>query len=85
MDEGNERVQKWTSGASTGSTFVSTSQGIEKPEGIAVDLDGVIHIVDETKNRITKHPSSSSYSIISGIGGEDNQGDDIDELHLHMA
>lgn len=81
-DEGNNRVQKWISGATSGTTFSSSSGSVLwTPDGISADLEGNTYIADQTKNRITKHTSSSSYSIVSGIGGYGyGRGDNVDEL-----
>ncbi|CAF2150135.1 unnamed protein product [Rotaria magnacalcarata] len=59
-DYGNNRIQKWLSGASNGITVAGRASGIsgsnatdlQHPAGILVDLTGNIYIADTNNHRI---------------------------------
>jgi|GEM_PF-6212963 len=70
-DAGNNRIQKWASAASSGSTVAGSSSGtagstaslLNAPAGVLVDGLGTIYISDAGNNRIQKWPSGSSSGI----------------------
>ncbi|MBS1687389.1 MAG: T9SS type A sorting domain-containing protein [Bacteroidetes bacterium] len=73
-DAGNNRIQKWTSGASSGSTVAGSSSGtsgtsaslLNAPSAVSVDGRGYIYITDAGNNRIQLWPSGASGGITIG-------------------
>lgn len=67
-DAGNNRIQKWASGASSGSTVAGSSSGssgstaslLNNPSGLFLDASGNIYIADGGNNRIQKWTSGAS-------------------------
>ena len=59
-DKGNHRIQKWTPGATEGTTVAggngegSAANKLNKPTGIALDASGNLYIADEYKSSRTK-------------------------------
>ncbi|CAF2184008.1 unnamed protein product [Rotaria magnacalcarata] len=72
-DNGNNRVQKWVAGASTGTTAAGDSGGsngktailLDKPTGITFDSMGYMYITDYNNNRVQRFPPNSN-SATSG-------------------
>ena len=84
-DQFNQRVQKWASGATEGSTVAGTEEmgntpnAFVEPRGISVTADDYIYIADSKNHRIQKW-SSGEFSGISVAGGN-GQGENSDQLN----
>ncbi|CAF3366109.1 unnamed protein product [Rotaria sp. Silwood2] len=80
-DSNNNRVQKWTKGASTGTTVAGSISGsngnsatlLQNPIGIDFDANGYMYIADYGNNRVQRFPpnsnSSTSGTTVAGIAG----------------
>ena len=76
-DSKNNRIQKWTSGASTGTTVAGHSGGnsgsnsakLDYPTGLTFDKNGDMYVVDQLNNRVQKFspPSSSGATVANGL------------------
>jgi len=70
-DAGNNRIQKWASGATSGSTVAGSSSGtagsssslLNAPSAVSVDGRGYIYIADVNNNRIQLWPSGAANGI----------------------
>ena len=76
-DQYNNRVQKWTAGASTGTTVAGQAAGtwgtvansLYYPAGITLDSNGSLYVVDSNNHRVQLWLSgASSGSTIAGTG-----------------
>ena len=64
VDQGNNRIQKWTSGASYGTTVAGSAAGLagnaanllDAPWFLAIDNTGNLYISDGNNNRVQKWP-----------------------------
>ena len=72
-DAGNNRIQKWAAGATTGTTVAgigSSGSGatqLNYPNGVYVDGSSNIYVADQTNNRIQKWvPGASAGSTVAG-------------------
>ncbi len=74
-DRGNNRVQKWASGATTGTTVAGDSLGgaglgasqLNNPEGAFVDQAGNLFVADAANNRVQKFtPGSATGVTVAG-------------------
>jgi len=74
-DAGNNRIQKWASGATSGTTVAGSSSGsagstaslLNNPLGLFVDASGNLYVADAGNNRIQKWNSgASSGSTVAG-------------------
>ena len=52
MDAGNNRVQRWSPGATYGITIISAS--LYNPKGLAIDPQGNIAVADQYYHRISR-------------------------------
>jgi sugar lactone lactonase YvrE len=75
-DYKNHRIQKWTPGASSGSTVAggnltsSAANQLDNPSGVTIDAAGNIYVVDTYNNRIQKWaPGASVGTTVAGGNG----------------
>ncbi|CAK9188964.1 unnamed protein product [Sphagnum troendelagicum] len=77
-DSGNNRIQKWISGAPNGTTVAGNSNGnngdssslLHNPTGIDFDSNGYMYIADSNNNRVQRYPpNSTNGTTVAGIGG----------------
>ncbi|WP_460975910.1 NHL repeat-containing protein [Spirosoma knui] len=75
-DAGNNRIQKWTPGATQGTTVAGgngtgyEANQIAYPSGIAIDKDGNIYVADRSNNRIQKWtPGATQGATVAGGNG----------------
>ena len=78
-ERGNNRVQMWLAGASSGSTVAGQSSGtagtavnyFNRAGGVVVDSNGNLYVTDPYNHRVQYWPSGSSTgTIIAGTGIE---------------
>ena len=76
-ERGNNRVQMWLAGASSGSTVAGQSSGtagtavnyFNRAGGVVVDSNGNLYVTDPYNHRVQYWPSGSSTgTIIAGTG-----------------
>ena len=76
-ERGNNRVQMWLAGASSGSTVAGQSNGtagaavnyFNRTGGVVVDSNGNLYVTDPDNHRVQYWPSGSSTgTIIAGTG-----------------
>ena len=84
-DEGNNRIQKWTPGASSGSTVAggngsgAAASQLSGPTGVYVDGIGNIYVTDYNNNRIQKWAPGASSGIT--VAGGNGAGSAANQLH----
>ena len=83
-DSDNNRIQKWASGSSSGSTI---SSGLSKPSGVVGDHNGNIYIADYLNSRVRKYTLSSGYTstVFGGWGDNTNQLKRVGNVTLDAA
>jgi gliding motility-associated-like protein len=76
-DLGNNRVQKWASGATTGVTVAggngagNGANQLNQPTGVTLDPQGNIYVADQENNRIQKWaPGAAAGTTVAGLGNE---------------
>ncbi|CAF3924351.1 unnamed protein product [Rotaria sp. Silwood2] len=76
-DSSNNRVQKWTMGAVTGTTVAGQPIGtvgaspdqLRLPAGVVVDETGTVIVADSSNDRVMSWPSASATgTVTAGIG-----------------
>lgn len=76
-DQPNHRVQKWLTGASSGTTVAGQSNGaigsalnlLSYPSDLAVDSSGNVYVVDGGNQRVVYWRSGASAgTLVAGIG-----------------
>jgi sugar lactone lactonase YvrE len=78
-DQFNQRVQKWASGASEGSTVAGTEEmgatpnAFVEPRGISVSVDGYVYVADSKNHRIQKWKSGEFSGITVAGGNEEGE------------
>ena len=75
-DEGNERIQKWEPGATSGTTvaggngYGSDENQLNSPRDVIVDSNGNIYILDTRNERVQKwEPGATSGTTVAGGNG----------------
>jgi hypothetical protein len=76
-DQGNQRVQKWLTNASTGITVAGSANGVigntsnyfDYPADLVVDSSGNLYVADAVNNRVMYWPNgASSGTLVAGTG-----------------
>ncbi len=77
-DQGNNRVQMWTNGATSGVTVAGDSAGnpgststlLKNPVAVTFDNNGFLYVSDQGNNRVQRYPPSSLIgTMVAGQGG----------------
>lgn len=88
VDYGNNRVQKWVLGASTGSTIAGRSNGatgsgpnaLKDPVDLTFDKNGYMYVVDQGNHRIQSFAPNSTVGVtVAGTGTAGNTNDRLSD------
>ena len=74
-DPWNGRIQKWTAGATEGTTIISN---LNDPTDVALDAEGNIYVVEANNHRVVKYASDGTGGDV--VAGGNGQGSDLDKL-----
>ena len=75
-DAGNQRIQKWAPGATSGSTVAGTGGGgigatqLSNPSGVYLDGNGNIYVSDEDNHRVQKFAASIITTMTAATAGD---------------
>ncbi|CAF3338454.1 unnamed protein product [Rotaria sp. Silwood2] len=77
-DSSNNRVQKWTTGAGTGTTVAGQTTGaaganpdqLRLPAGVVVDETGTVIVADSSNDRVMSWPSASATGTMTAGTGK---------------
>ncbi|CAF3289583.1 unnamed protein product [Rotaria socialis] len=90
-DQGNNRIQKWIIGYSTGTTVAGQTNGVagatsyylNQPNGVYVDTNSNIYVADSVNGRVQFFSSGAlSGTTVAGIGGN---GSTSNQLNNHCG
>lgn len=71
-DMDNNRIQKWTPGASAGVTVAggrgagSALNQLDRPTSVAIDSKGNLYVTDQNNNRVLKYAAGSTTGVLFG-------------------